>query len=69
METTFPAFVIRSSRSLRGRRWRWTLVARNGQVVAVSEAYNTRRAAIEGTDAVTRAAEDATLIFDDDASS
>lgn len=42
-------------------KFRFRLKASNGEVVAVGEAYETKAAAIKGTDAVQRAAADATI--------
>lgn len=42
-------------------KFRFRLKAGNGEVVAVGEAYETKAAAIKGTDAVQRAAADATV--------
>lgn len=42
-------------------KFRFRLKASNGEVVAVGEAYETKAAAIKGTDAVQRAAADATV--------
>ena len=42
-------------------KYRWSLKARNGQVVASGQGYDTKAAAIRGTQAVQRAAEGATL--------
>lgn len=41
--------------------YRWRLKAGNGQVVASGQGYDTKAAAIKGTEAVQRAAEGATL--------
>ena len=48
--------------------YRWRLKAGNGQVVASGQGYDTKAAAIKGTEAVQRAAEGATL-HDPDAKS
>lgn len=40
----------------KGGKYRWRLKASNGQVVASGEAYETKAAAIAGTEAVQRAA-------------
>ena len=42
-------------------KFRFRLKAGNGEVVAVAEAYETKAAAIKGTDAVQRAAAGATV--------
>lgn len=42
-------------------KYRWSLKARNGQVVASGQGYDTRAAAVRGTQAVQRAAEGATF--------
>lgn len=42
-------------------KFRFRLKAGNGEVVAVGEAYETKAAAIKGTDAVQRAAAGATV--------
>jgi uncharacterized protein YegP (UPF0339 family) len=42
-------------------KFRFRLKAANGQVVAVGEDYETKAAAIKGTEAVQRAAEGATV--------
>jgi uncharacterized protein YegP (UPF0339 family) len=42
-------------------KFRFRLKAANGQVVAVGEDYETKSAAIKGTEAVQRAAEGATV--------
>ena len=46
-------------------KYRWSLKARNGQVVASGQGYDTKAAAIRGTQAVQRAAEGATLLDPD----
>jgi len=54
---TSPAYFALTSRlTPRGRRWRWNLVAGNGEVVASSEAYNSREAAAGGIAVVRRLA-------------
>ena len=48
-----PVFKIRATRDLLGRkRWRFNLVAPNGESVATSESYNTYGAALNGVEAV-----------------
>ena len=43
-------------------KFRFRLKAGNGQVVAIGEDYETKAAAIKGTEAVQRAAEGATVV-------
>lgn len=43
-------------------KFRFRLKASNGEIVAVGEAYETKRAAIAGTESVQRAAEGAKLV-------
>ncbi len=43
-------------------KFRFSLLSTNGQVVAASEAYETKRAALSGVAAVRRLAADATLV-------
>lgn len=43
-------------------KFRFRLKAGNGEIVATGEAYETKAAAIKGTEAVKRAAEGATLV-------
>lgn len=57
-----PRFELRRGALPSRRRWRFVLVAENGQPVAVSEHYNTRRAAIEGINAVIEAAASAVVV-------
>lgn len=45
----------------RAGKFRFRLKAGNGEVVAVGEAYDSKSAAIKGTQAVQRAAADATV--------
>lgn len=45
-------FVIDVRTGLTGRRWRWNLVAPNGEVVATSESYRSFAAACGGIEAV-----------------
>ena len=42
-------------------KYRWRLKARSGKVVASGEGYDTKAAAVRGTQAVQRAASDATV--------
>lgn len=42
-------------------KFRWRLKSSNGQIVASGEAYETKAAAINGTDSVKRAADGATV--------
>ena len=42
-------------------KFRFNLVAANGEIVATSEAYETKAACLKGLDAVTRLAADAAL--------
>ncbi len=42
-----------------GGKFRFNLVAANGEIVATSEAYNSKSGALKGIDAVKRAAADA----------
>lgn len=42
-------------------KFRWRLKSSNGQVVASGEAYETKTAAINGTESVKRAADGATV--------
>lgn len=42
-------------------QFRWRLKASNGEVVAQSEGYTTKANAVDGTDAVQRAANGATI--------
>ncbi len=43
-------------------KFRFSLLSTNGQVVAVSEAYETKRAALNGVASVRKLAADATLV-------
>jgi len=43
-------------------KFRFSLLSTNGQVVATSEAYETKRAALNGVEAVRRLAAEATLV-------
>jgi uncharacterized protein YegP (UPF0339 family) len=43
-------------------KFRFSLVSTNGQVVAVSEAYETKRAALSGVESVRKLAAAATLV-------
>jgi uncharacterized protein YegP (UPF0339 family) len=55
-------FRIAETRNMLGqRRWRWNLHAGNGEIVATSEAYNTREAAEHGAEVVKREAASAPL--------
>ena len=51
-------FVIHKS----GKGYHWTLLATNGKVVATSEHYATRRAAMAGITSVRKNAADATVV-------
>jgi uncharacterized protein YegP (UPF0339 family) len=42
--------------------WRFRLKAGNGEVVATGESYSSRAAAVQGTEAVRRAAADAEVV-------
>lgn len=42
--------------------YRWNLKASNGETVASSESYSSRSGAVAGTEAVKRAAADATVV-------
>jgi uncharacterized protein YegP (UPF0339 family) len=42
-------------------KYRWRLKSSNGQIVATGEAYETKTAAINGTESVVRAADGATV--------
>lgn len=58
------AFVIAKRRDRLGRmRWRWSLIAKNGEPVASSETYNSEASALHGIDAVKALAADATVAF------
>ncbi|TQL67783.1 hypothetical protein FB381_1666 [Nocardioides albertanoniae] len=43
-------------------KFRWRLKAGNGEIVASGEAYESKRAAIKGTESVQRAAADAAVV-------
>lgn len=43
-------------------KFRWRLKASNGEIVASGEAYNTKAAAIKGTESVQRAADGASVV-------
>lgn len=43
-------------------KFRWRLKAGNGEIVASGEAYNTKAAAIKGTESVQRAADGADVV-------
>lgn len=43
-------------------KFRFRLKAGNGEIVATSEAYDTKASALKGVDAVKRAAADATVV-------
>ncbi|MGC5258925.1 YegP family protein [Gordonia sp. DT218] len=49
-----------------GGHYYFNLVAANGEVVATSQAYSSKSAAVQGTTAVQHAAADATVVEDDD---
>lgn len=56
------AFQVVATRNVIGlRRWRWNLVADNGEVVASSESYNSRGAALHGATVVQQIASDARI--------
>lgn len=42
--------------------WRWRLVAANGEELANSQPYSSKQAAMDGTEALKRAANDAELV-------
>jgi uncharacterized protein YegP (UPF0339 family) len=46
----------------RGGKFRFRLKAGNGEVVATSEAYNSKDSAKKGAEAVQRAAKEATIV-------
>lgn len=43
-----PRFVVRSHLRPWGRRWTWTLVARNGEPLATSEPYSSLNTCLDG---------------------
>lgn len=43
-------------------KYRWRLKAGNGEIVASGESYETKAAAVKGTESVQRAAGDATTV-------
>lgn len=58
-------FVVTKKRDKLGRmRWRWNLVAKNHEVVASSEAYNSEASALKGVAAVVTLAADANVVYD-----
>ena len=59
-------FVIKKHRRPWGTRFTFTLVAANGEPVATSEPYETKGAALRGTDAFRRAAAEAVVDERDD---
>lgn len=46
----------------KGGHWRFNLLATNGQVIASSESYNSKAAALNGIESVRKNAQDATLV-------
>ncbi len=46
----------------KGGKWRFRLKAGNGEVVASGQSYPTRAAAVQATEAVQRAASDASVV-------
>lgn len=55
-------YVVRSHLRPWGRRWTFSLAAPNGEVVAVSEPYNSHQAALDGIEAVRRYAPGAVVV-------
>jgi uncharacterized protein YegP (UPF0339 family) len=46
----------------KGGHWRFNLLATNGQVIASSESYNSKAAAVNGIESVRKNAPDAALV-------
>ena len=44
------------------KRWHFNLVARNGKIVATSEAYNSRNSVVKGIAAVSRVMENPKIV-------
>ena len=55
-------FVVRKS----GKRFHWNLLASNGKVIASSEHYETRRAALAGIESVRKNAPKAVVVDGED---
>ncbi len=62
MTRDWPRFVLRSHLRPWGRRWTFVLVAANGDVVVVSEAYTTKGAALTGIAVVRQLATRASVV-------
>ncbi len=57
-----PTFEVFKDRK---KQWRFRLRARNGKIIAVSEAYVSRRNAVIGIEAVQDCAIDAVILYKD----
>lgn len=47
------------------KQWRFRLKARNGKIIAVGEAYTSRRNAIKGIESIQDCAPDAVILYKD----
>lgn len=45
-------FTISSKMTIRGRRWRWKLRARNGRILASGEAFNSEMACVDSVNLI-----------------